>query len=92
MDIIGTEQIFTVALFLGVMGLAWLAVYVNRGKLAGKTTTGRRLIVREATGLGNGERALLIEADGQPVLAVIPRKGPAQLLALPRTTQAEDAE
>ena len=92
MDILETQQIITVLAFLGVLGLAWLVVQLNKTKLATKATAGRRLIVRESTTLGNGERALLIEADGQSVLAIMPRKGQAQLLALTATTGAEVAE
>jgi flagellar biogenesis protein FliO len=92
LDILETQQIITVLAFLGVLGLAWLVVQMNKTKLASKTTAGRRLIVRESTALGNGERALLIEADGHSVLAIMPRKGQAQMLALTATAGAEVAE
>ncbi len=92
MDILETQQIITVLAFLGVLGLAWLVVQLNKTKLATKAAAGRRLIVRESTTLGNGERALLIEADGQSVLAIMPRKGQAQMLALAAATPVEAAE
>ncbi|MEY8881707.1 flagellar assembly protein FliO [Donghicola sp. XS_ASV15] len=92
MDILQTQQIMTVLVFLGVLGLAWLVVQLNRTKLAQKTHAGRRLIIRETAGLGNGERALLIEAEGQSVLAILPRKGQVQMMALSHPASSEGAE
>lgn len=83
MDIVGPQQILTLAGFMALLGVAWLVVQLNRGRLPGRTSDGRRLIVCEAASIGTGERAVLIEADGQPLLAVIPRRGPAQIVVLP---------
>lgn len=94
MDFLETQQILTTLAFLAVLGLAWVAVQMNKGRIGSKIKQGRRLVVCEAAAIGAGERAVLIEADGQPMLAILPRKGQAQIvpLAARPTAQEETAQ
>lgn len=92
MDIVSPQQVLTVALFLGVLGVFWLAVRLKKGPIRQTLTKGRRIRVSEVASLGGDDRAILMEVDGQDFLVVSTRKSAPAITALPPRKDAEVAQ
>lgn len=70
MDVFNINQILTVALFLGALGLAWLFVMKNRGVIRPRLAQGRRMHLTEATAIGPNQRAMILQVDQREFLVV----------------------
>jgi len=93
MDLLTPDRILTLAGFLGVLLLAWVAIRLNHAPLKARLKQSRRMEMAEVLPLGGDARAILLNADGQSVLIVTGRKGGTALLALPgNTTVPEPAQ
>ena len=92
MDIVRPEQVLTLVLFLGALGLVWLWVKTNRGGLARKIAGDRRMRLVEVAALSPMDRAMILAVDGREFL-ILRCKGEAPLMrALPavETPKVED--
>lgn len=88
MDIFSINQILTVALFLGALGLAWLFVMKNRGVIRPRLAQGRRMHMTEAAALGPNQRAMILQVDQREFL-VVALKGAAPTVTELGTVAAE---
>lgn len=70
MDLIPYDKIATLVVFLGALGLLWLAVLRHKGGLAAQLGRGRRLRVTETTALGASDRAMILTVDSREFLLV----------------------
>ena len=70
MELIPSDKIAVLALFMAGLGLLWLLVQRHRGRLSAPLQRGRRLRVREAASLGPAGRALILSVDGGEYLVV----------------------
>ena len=86
MDFLTPERITTLLGFLGILVLAWLAVHLrNGGKLTDlpkRAVIGSALEVSSVKSLGDGTRAIILNAAGTDVLVITHRKTGAQVIAL----------
>lgn len=81
MGILSLQQILTVAGFLGILGLAWLAArHLRPGALPG---TGRRMRVTEVLALSPTDRALILQVDGADYLVLRQRGASPVVTPLP---------
>lgn len=91
MEFIRPDQILTLLLFMAVLGLAWVAVKMNRGGLAHRIAGDRRLRLVEVAALSATDRALILSVDGCDYL-ILRCKGEAPLMhPLPPAPRTEDA-
>lgn len=82
MGIVSLQQILTVAGFLGILGLAWLAARRLRpGALPG---TGRRMRVAEVLDLSPTDRALILSVDQADYLVLRQRGAAPVITPLPK--------
>ncbi len=79
MTVIRPDQILIVVLFLGLLGLAWGYVRLNRGALSGRIKQGKRIVVQEVTALSPMDRAMILAVDGREFL-VLKSKGSAPVV------------
>jgi flagellar protein FliO/FliZ len=82
MAVIRPDQILILILFLGALGLAWLAVQRNRAGLAERLGRGRRLRLAEAAAIGPGDRAMILAVDGREFLVLRIKGAPAVVVPL----------
>ncbi|MFY0682420.1 MAG: flagellar biosynthetic protein FliO [Thalassovita sp.] len=83
MDILQTDQLVTVGVFLAVLIAALYWVQGNRAALTGRIAKGRRMSVAEVTALGADARAMLLNIDGRDYLVVSAKKQAPVITALP---------
>ncbi|ULB09846.1 flagellar biosynthetic protein FliO [Cereibacter azotoformans] len=81
MDILRPDQILTLGLFLGLLGLLWLVVKLKAPGIS-RFASGGRLRVAEATALGPQERAVLLAVDGREFLILTSRGAAPTVLPL----------
>jgi len=70
MELIPYDKIATLVVFLGALGLLWLAVLRHKGGLAAQISRGRRLRLRETAALGASDRAMILTVDNRDFLLV----------------------
>lgn len=80
MTVLSPERIFTVMLFLGLLGLAWLAVRFSRGAVSAHLSKGRRIRVAEVTALSPSDKAVILQVDDREFL-LLKMRGAAPVLA-----------
>ncbi|MFQ6755454.1 flagellar assembly protein FliO [Cereibacter sphaeroides] len=78
MDILRPDQILTLGLFLGLLGLLWLVVKLKAPGIS-RFASGGRLRLAEAAALGPQERAAILAVDGREFL-VLTSKGAAPVV------------
>lgn len=81
MDILRPDQILTLSLFLGLLGLLWLVVKLKAPGIS-RFASGGRLRVAEAAALGPQERAVLLAVDGREFLILTSRGAAPTVLPL----------
>jgi flagellar protein FliO/FliZ len=70
MDLVRFDQGLTLALFLLVLGGAWLFVQRHKQGLGARLNAGRRMTLRETLPLGGQTRATLLQVDGRELLVI----------------------
>jgi flagellar protein FliO/FliZ len=65
MDVIRPDQYVIMILFLGVLGVLWLWVRMNKSGLGARLNHGKRISVSEVTAVSPADRAMIIKVDGQ---------------------------
>lgn len=83
MDLLSTDQILTVVVFLGLLVAAAVVVRARGGALRRHIHAGRRMHLVEVTAMGPGERAILLRIDDRDYLVLSARRGMAQAIPLP---------
>ncbi|MGP3697186.1 flagellar assembly protein FliO [Rhodobacter sp. NSM] len=81
MDILRPDQILTLGLFLGLLGLLWLVVKLKAPGIS-RFANGSRLRVTEAAALGSQERAAILVVDGREFLVLTSRGASPVILPL----------
>lgn len=84
MDLLTTDQILTVAVFLGLLVAVGVVVRARGGALRSRIHAGRRMQVIEVTAIGPGERAIMLRIDDRDYLVLSARRGVAQAIPLPK--------
>ena len=79
MNLVSSNQIANMLLFMAVLGLLWLAIRMNRHGLTKKLSSGRRIVVGEVTALGPQDRAMILSVDHREYL-VLRMRGAAPVI------------
>ena len=82
MSVISSTQIMTMFLFMGLLGLLWLTVRLNRNGLTKKFGVGRRITVSEVTAIGPQDRAMILTVDRREYLVLRLRGAPPVITEL----------
>ncbi len=89
METVRPDQILTIFLFLGLLGLLWAFVRMNRSGLGAKLRQGKRVSVQEVTAVSPVDRAIILRIDNREFF-VFKSKGVAP--AITELNTVEDAE
>ncbi|MCE6961910.1 flagellar assembly protein FliO [Cereibacter sphaeroides] len=87
MDILRPDQILTLGLFLGLLGLLWLVVKLKAPGILktpgiSRFANGGRIRVTDAAALGPQDRALILAVDGREFLVLRSRGAAPVVLPL----------
>jgi flagellar biogenesis protein FliO len=88
MDILTPDRLIPLAGFMAVLILIWAVVRLNRPTLAARVRAGRKIEATETLLLGHDARATLLKIEGQQVLVITSRRGPASMMTLPPAAPA----
>lgn len=89
MDAIRSDQIITLVLFLGFLGLLWLVVRINRGGLGAKLRQGKRISVEEVTALSPTDRGIILKIDEREFFVLKSKGLTPVVMPLPKAEVAE---
>ena len=89
MDAIRSDQIITLVLFLGLLGLLWLVVRINRGGLGAKLRQGKRISFEEVTALSPTDRGIILKIDESEFFVLKSKGLTPVIMPLPKAEAAE---
>lgn len=89
MDVVRPDQFVIMILFLGVLGVLWLWIRMNKSGLGARLNHGKRITVAEVTAISPADRAMIVKIDEREFF-IFKSKGLAPVItALPTSEVAE---